>query len=263
MTSETAPIRHLLVPLDGSASARRGLAVATLLAAALGADVAVVGVVDHEAAVAGAEADLAATVADAVTASPVAVTVLVADDVAAAIIGAAAGATMCLATDGVGHGSHTLLGRIAMGVVRGAGSPVVLAGPRVSPATPTRVVACLDGSPFAEAAVPTAHALATQLDVPLVLVQVVEEGAGGAVDVPESGYVEHQARPLGGEVSFEVLHGSGAAAAITAWIGDDPGTVVVLASHGRSGLSQLVLGSVAAGVVADAAGPVVVVPATE
>lgn len=260
MTNASSPIRRIVVPLDGSPRAARGLGVAAELAPRLGATIRALRVVERLDRVAAARDELRAESAGEGVGGEVDIDAVVSDDVAGAII--ADGDTVCLATDGLGHGAHTLLGSVATGVLRRSVTPVLVAGPRVTPTAPTRVVACLDGSAFAEQALPVAHALATQIDVPLVLVQVVEESSVGApVDVPESGYVDHQARSLPGEVSWEVLHGTDAASAITAWIGDDPGTVVVLASHGRSGLSQLVLGSVAAGVVRVAAGPVLVVPA--
>ncbi len=262
MTTTSSPIRRIVVPLDGSPRAARGLTVARELAPRLDATIAVLRVVPGPDRVDAAREALRVEVIDAGGSPETDVVAVAADDVPGAIV--TDDATVCLATDGHGHGAHTLLGSVATGVIRMSRAPVLLAGPRVAAAPPTRVVACLDGSRFAEHALPVAHALATQLDVPLVVVQVVEEaGPGGALDVPESGYVEHQARGLEGEVSWEVLHGDDAASAIGAWIGDDPGTVVVLASHGRSGFSQLVLGSVAAGVIRAATGPVLVVPAAE
>lgn len=232
------------------------------LAPRLDATIAVLRVVDESDQVDAAREALRAEVIEAGGHPETDVVAVAAVDVPGAIV--TDDATVCLATDGHGHGAHTLLGSVATGVIRMSHAPVLLAGPRVAAAPPTRVVACLDGSRFAEQALPVAQGLAEQLDVPLVLVQVVEEaGPGAPLDVPESGYVEHQARALTGEVSWEVLHGDDAASAIAAWIGDDPGTVVVLASHGRSGLSQLVLGSVAAGVIRVATGPVLVVPAAE
>jgi nucleotide-binding universal stress UspA family protein len=61
-------------------------------------------------------------------------------------------------------------------------------------------------------------------------------------------------------VAIDLVHDREPARAIARYVSDRDDTVVVMGTHGRGGLQEFVLGSVARGVVHQADCPVVVVP---
>jgi nucleotide-binding universal stress UspA family protein len=178
------------------------------------------------------------------------------------------GALVVMATHAPTAVGEMVLGSTAQEVLRSGRHPVVLVGPRVEeprhgPAGP--VVACVDGSDLAESALPVAVALATRIGAPLELVEVIDPElvdalAASGRDVLESGYLASTvtAIPEALRPVYEVLHGRPAAAIV-----DHAGAraeLVAMATHGRSGPSKALLGSVAMGVVRHARCPVLVVP---
>lgn len=146
---------------------------------------------------------------------------------------------------------------------------------RGAQATPRRVLLPLDGSEIAERAMPVAQMIAGAFQAPLVLMRVIPTtdlllagwDADGVVaaDLFESmaeeatGYIEHSAAELrrgGLQVETQIVHGDparelGALASAE--------TMVVMATHGRTGPGRYVMGSVADRVVRGASGPVLVV----
>ena len=98
-----------------------------------------------------------------------------------------------------------------------------------------------------------------------VKVPMIETGTASALprdgDVMESGYVHGLARRLrqehGIEVDWEVLHGD-PADAIVSYLHDGENILLAMTTHGRSGLSQVVAGSVTHEVVHEAPCPVAV-----
>jgi nucleotide-binding universal stress UspA family protein len=178
--------------------------------------------------------------------------------------GAGAGEVLVVVSS---HGRRALtravLGSLTDDVLRETGRPVLVVGPDAVPADRIpRVAACTDGSDLAAEIVPAAAGLAAELGVPLWIVAVQDPAAplpaGG--DVVDAGSVESLARTVPGdvEVAWDVLHGGSAAAAITEFARQEPGTVIALASHGRGGLAAAVAGSVAQAVIRAAEGPVLV-----
>lgn len=192
-----------------------------------------------------------------------------------------------MTTRGRGAAGRILFGSVADRVSRHATVPTILvrAGQEVPPDVPPRILVALDGSSRAETALPVADRLATSLGTPLVLVRAVTledslktasrlQGTmkGRAVDTTDEAFAlareetERQARAyldalaagIGGQVSALVLHGSPATALLQE-IG--PGDLTVLTSHGTSGVSRWLIGSVAEKLVRDSAGPVCLVPA--
>jgi nucleotide-binding universal stress UspA family protein len=124
----------------------------------------------------------------------------------------------------------------------------------------------LDGSERAEAILPHVEDMAKRYDATVVFVRVVEPvplttGLEGAYAVlrEESEWrinraesylvgLEDQYREKGIEVRTRVAHGS-AVEAITEAARDEGADLIAMASHGRTGLSQVFYGSVAAGVL--------------
>ena len=144
-----------------------------------------------------------------------------------------------------------------------------------------RIVVPLDGSELAERALPRATELARLADVPLHVVRVVDLGklAGSGsltfgvapralqrtLDDEEHSareYVERTRRDLkraGSVVTSELRYGVAAREIVAA---TQPGDLIVMATHGRGGVTRWFLGRVAEEVVRRAAGPVMLVRAT-
>lgn len=184
-----------------------------------------------------------------------------------AIVGAAAGADLvCMSTAATVLPHERHVGSIAEGVVRRLGTPVALVGPKAIGAVDAglRVVVPVDGSERAEAALTPAAEMAAALGAEVWVVTVVsrsqqeQAGAmlGADLGVLESAYVRGLARAIGGDAQFEVLHGSDPAAAILDFA--HPDGIVVMSTHGRSGLARLFAGSVAMEIVAASSLPVIV-----
>ena len=172
---------------------------------------------------------------------------------------------VCMATHGRGRVGDVVLGSVSAAVVRRSSVPVLLVGPAVRAAghRVRRLVVCLDGSELAERAVPVAAELAGRLDAGVVLVRVVphERGRPGPGGVSDLGYLHDVAERIPDvPVAFEPVYDREPARAIARYVSGHDDTVVVMGTHGRSGLQQLVLGSVARGVVHRADCPVLVVP---
>ncbi|MBI3978090.1 MAG: universal stress protein [Chloroflexi bacterium] len=141
-----------------------------------------------------------------------------------------------------------------------------------------RIIVPLDGSPIAESTLPLAAGIARRLGARLVLIQAVTpawwlaaEPAPTAIaigpDVVDAllagagEYLEPVAERLRRSdlsVETEAVLGS-AASVIAERAAAEPGTLVVMATHGRSGLSRAVLGSVALAVVGAGICPVLLV----
>jgi len=132
---------------------------------------------------------------------------------------------------------------------------------------PHRILVPLDGSELAEHAVPWADELAAALQANVELLEVLPltvDWAEQQTDRPGPATDDLQrARGLvtkAAHVEGISLHGS-PAPVIVARAQASGATLVVLSSHGRSGLARAVMGSVAADVLRDSSVPVVIVPA--
>lgn len=143
-----------------------------------------------------------------------------------------------------------------------------------------RIVVPLDGSALAEAALPQAIDLARLTGVPLHLLRVVDylrlerygpyalaleyspvEPVLATEQTEATGYLSEVAERLtddGLTVASEVRQGRVAREVVAA---ATPGDVIVMASHGRGGLSRWLLGSVAEDVLRHATVPVLLVRA--
>ncbi|HEU5432998.1 MAG TPA: universal stress protein [Thermomicrobiales bacterium] len=188
--------------------------------------------------------------------------------------------------DAVGR---VLFGSVADRVARSSAVPVLLARPGVPGAPPAamtfrRIVAPLDGSEVAETALPVAADLARTLRVPIRLMRVVDP----SMTVARLAGIGYPGAPISAELCQQALNDvredarqslAAAAARLTAeglqatWTVTDgspyfaiadatePGDLLVLSSHGRSGVLRWALGSVAEKLVRTAPAPVVLVPA--
>lgn len=141
------------------------------------------------------------------------------------------------------------------------------------------VVVPLDGSEQAEQAIPSAQALAQRNNAPMVLVSVVEiamefdawvdasmasledEIQDWVADRRE--YLDEVAARMGGSnVSTEIRAGT-PSNEIVGYVEDVDDPVIVMASHGRGGVEQMVVGSVAFRIVHDVRCPILVTRISE
>ena len=190
---------------------------------------------------------------------------------------------IAMTTHGRGALGRWVFGSVADRVARSAPVPVLLVRPSAGeprPAAIRRLVVPLDGSALAEEALPTAQALATRLGIPMHLITAIDvmrlippalgpvvafdatayqetisqlDAAAAALLTEMSERLAHQ----GLHTSSEVAHGS---PFVTIAEAVHDGDLIVMTSHGRSGVQRWLLGSVAEKLVREAPVPVVLVP---
>jgi len=197
-----------------------------------------------------------------------------------------------MATHGRGALQRLTHGSVADGVSRRAATPVLLvrvrdgAGSGVPAADIRRLLVPYDGSEVAAQALPVAVAHAKALGVPVLLVRAVNPAAempgafgpagggdpssailyGEILDDEQDAATESLAAltsdlgKAGVSVSSQVVVGSAVTAVEEL---SEPGDVVVMASHGRSGIGRWLLGSVAEKLVREGKAPVLLVPAAD
>ncbi len=139
----------------------------------------------------------------------------------------------------------------------------------------TKILVPLDGSALAERAIVQAEEIARATGAELILVQVVQAPLG---QTPEAGQAEEekafretaaQARAYLGMVAtrvgaagvrsrFVVLEGA-PAPGILGFAHDEDVDIIVMSTHGRSGISKVVMGSVAEKVMLTTKRPVLLV----
>lgn len=193
------------------------------------------------------------------------------------------GDMLVMVTHGRGGLGRWFMGSVAEAVIRRATVPVFLVrASETSPSPPAvqRIIVPLDGSALAEEALPTARALAGSLHVPVHLLIVIDVSAGMALEMATAAvsasrleetlirlfteaetclaHADERVRKPGVEVTTEVRHGSPGPTILNA---TQPGDLIVMTSHGRTGPARWMLGSVAEAVVRRSAVPVLLVRA--
>lgn len=218
-----------------------------------------------------------------VWASTVVATGVVAPTIVATAKQQQAGAVV-MATHGRGGAIRWVLGSVADKVVRLSPVPVLLRRPQEETTRPWDGVRCillpLDGSTLAAQAIPYASFLAQALRAKVIVIGTVGlewiTGPGPEVGHYAStalvGLVEGDLRSYI-ETRTDDLRASGIAAEshfvpfidpateISALAGRTPDSLVVMSTHGRTGLRRAVLGSVTDKVIRQAVAPVMVIPA--
>jgi nucleotide-binding universal stress UspA family protein len=140
----------------------------------------------------------------------------------------------------------------------------------------TRILVPLDGSAIVEKALPHARALGRTLEIPITLITVIETAADFSdkkeryLDTLTEGGVRNSEEYLkkisktfsGAAVQYRVEKGSAEDAIIMSAAADN-GTLITMATHGRSGLGRWLLGSITEKVVRGANNAVLVVRANE
>jgi nucleotide-binding universal stress UspA family protein len=182
-----------------------------------------------------------------------------------------------LGTHGRRGPARLFLGSVAQEVVRTARCPVLTVREREEPRHPAgleRILVAVDFSPPAELAVAWGQELARRFGARLQLLHVVEQpiypSLYGPIATPATleamaearrGALEgldRMAEELGVASTRHVLEGP-AAAAITEFADKHDSDLVVVGTHGLTGLERLLLGSTAERVVRQAAPPVLTV----
>jgi nucleotide-binding universal stress UspA family protein len=158
------------------------------------------------------------------------------------------------------RGLDLLAGSVTEDLLAG-GRPLLVFGLAALPTRPQRVAVCLDGSPWAEQLLPEAARWAHALGVPLWLVQGVRAGTRDDREpMTVTAHLRQLAerwRSTGGAVEWEVVHDPRVGRGLEDWLNDEPATLTVAATHGRSGLKRAMLGGVANRLIRHACGPLV------
>jgi len=196
------------------------------------------------------------------------------------------GTLIAMATHGRSGINRWMLGSVAEKVLRGSSNPLFLVRANEDAisegeAMIKSIIVPLDGSKLAESVLPTVMDVAKTLDIEVVLCRAYELAAqayyGSEDYLPNydemlrrlkeevEGYLTEKANALKAEglnrVSWVALEGTGAEE-ICNYARKHPDSLVAMCTHGRSGVSRWVLGSVTEKVVRHSGEPVLVVHAS-
>lgn len=257
------------VPLDGSERAESALPPAVALASRTDAELVLVRACRPDGAADTAESYLSARAA--FLDHPARTWLVLDRDPAEAIRVAAEepDSLVCMSTRGLGAIREAVLGSVSEEVVRNTRAPVLLVGPDLRSdwalGDQPVVLAGVDGSLASLAAVRAAGDLAATIDARVRAVEVLRpsdvitigEYPGGDVAMLEAavaGLVER-----GVKADYDLVDGYDAADTLSAKALAEHVAVVAVASHGRTGVTRVLLGSVAMRTVRHAPCPVLVV----
>ena len=257
---------RVVVPVDGSSRSFDAVRAGSALAAAGGARLEAVMVIDWPADQLDEEARLGEQLRGLdLPLEPIPV-VLAGESAAATLAGYLAEglpAQVVMASTGRGR-SAGVIGSVAEELLAADVGPIVVLGPHAAAdrLLSGEAIVPLDGSHLSEQALELAAAWCTAVGSRPWVVSVLPTTAGAQadLDMSESVYVKRQAarleEQLGRDVEYEVLHG-GAPGPVIADYADSTGAgVILMTTHGRSGLRRMVMGSVAADVIRQAPCPV-------
>lgn len=261
-------MQEIVVPVDDSVQAWKAAAIGCRLASVLGADLTLITVedrdVDERAAMASLRQGVKSLDAGDVEVTPV---VLLAQTTIAgelqAYVEERPGSVVVMATHGRGR-SSALVGSVADDLLRRTFGPVILVGPKAEESKfDGPVVVSVDGSALSEHAVPLAVSWAIELGASPWIVSCWDGDEYLPSDVGESGYVSGLARTFGDqsghEINFDELRGRHPETAVPDFADGMDASLIVAASHGRTGMRRLTMGSVVSGFVRHATCPVMVV----
>jgi nucleotide-binding universal stress UspA family protein len=185
-----------------------------------------------------------------------------------------------MGTHGRGRMAHLLLGSVAEKIARTAPCPVLTLREMApsSGANGLRILVPTDFSPCSDAALDYAKRMAARLRGSIRLLHILEHSAvapspGSEMFMPEPPQMRQERvataqsqlsrrvladSPSRVEVTTDVLFGP-TGAMITAYAGDNGFDVIIMGTHGRTGLAHLLMGSVAESVIRTAPCPVLTV----
>ena len=262
--------QRMIVPIDGSQEAWNAAKVGAIIAAGCDADLELVSVVfdpsDANRVVREMRGGLDLLSNITAEASVTALQGDRKDDTIGAVIARHAesvnGSMIVMSSTGRDR-SAAVLGSVADDVLRAMLGPIVVVGPHVDQfeSFAGDIVVPVDGSDFSETSLPLAASWGIAFGGTPWIVEVLTEPVPAGVDVFESSYPNRLARDLQAQshhdVEFDVLHGPSPARAITDYALHSKASLIVMSTHGRTGLSRLNLGSTAGAVVREAVCPVV------
>ncbi len=255
--------QRIIVPVDGSDFSWRAFGPARALARHWDAEVEVLEVVTLPDDRPMAEEYTRARLAD-LGAADVRVEVVTMGDTVPSTIAAHVesidGSIVVMSSVGRGR-SAALIGSVAEELLRTTFGPLVLVGPAAAVDRTDfsgELVVTVDGSDTSELALPLAGALGISLGARPWILTVSEPSA----NVDGASYPARLARHLREqtqhEVEFEMLFGDHPAEAIASHVSHLNASLIVMTTHGRTGLSRFTMGSVAMAIVHRAPCPVVV-----
>jgi nucleotide-binding universal stress UspA family protein len=288
----------ILVPLDGSATAEQAIPYANRVARATGANLLLLQaatsqtfagtelVVDHPTAIADARAYLDKLAQLLRTWDlTVETSVPVREDAAGAIVDEVRAKDVdfvIMTTHGRSAAGRWLYGSVADEVIRRVPVPVMLVPPdsaAVWPETrPPRILVPLDGSPFSECVLPPVSTLGAEMNAELVLMRVLEWPplvAAADIDVQLYPTLEEQLDEFESYLETHAEQVSGALPTVRTCVKrgrpglaiadaarEEKADLIAMATHGRSGLMRMLLGSVATSTLRHARVPVLFVRPT-
>ncbi len=181
-------------------------------------------------------------------------------------------AVLCMATHGRGGIGAAVLGSVAKQIICRSTEPLVLVGAQcrtaLLPGERGRMLVSSDGSAFSDSVIPIATTWCDRLQLAPWLAEVVGPDADPEPahrHVPNREVEAAKARldtlatrvQTGATAETEVLHGA-PGRSIPQFAERLPAALIAMATHGRSGLTRITMGSVATEVVRHAPCPVLV-----
>ena len=171
-----------------------------------------------------------------------------------------------MSTNGRSGLQRLFIGSVALEVVQNASTPLLLLRPtgdwRSRGTSFKRLLVALDGSEFSERILPYVTALAKPFDSEVVLLSVPVGSASDSYRATIQSYLDNLAQELidqGLNVRTLAI-GNAAAQTIVATAESEKADLIMLATHGRSGMDRLMLGSVAERVVRNMPCPIFLMP---
>ncbi len=255
--------KTLVVPLDGSDFAGRAVPVAAEVARRFDADVVLV---TAPTAIRGDDVDTPPDwlddLANSVGNARIETVVAHENDPVGAVLNLVATRpepVVAMATHGRGVVGTAALGSVAQQIVRAAGVPLLLVGRDCLSSLPWTgpVVVCHDGSSFADAALAPALTWAGALGLPIALVHVFHPLDVATAEAPTAA-IRDALATLGPGTAAHVVRGSRPVDGIVNVADETGASLVVMSTHGHTGLGRVVLGSVAMATVRSSPCPVLV-----
>ncbi len=171
-----------------------------------------------------------------------------------------------MSTHARGGAARMVLGNLADALIRSSATPLVLVqvqdGPPADPVPPfAHILIGLDGSHLSEQVLPIARRLGSAMNSRYTLLNVLTPHSTGSQRAAAQNYlnnIPHKAELNPATAAAIMLADEHPAAAILAYAQTHAVDLIVLATHGRGGLSRLLYGSVTDSVVQAADRPILV-----
>jgi nucleotide-binding universal stress UspA family protein len=169
-------------------------------------------------------------------------------------------ALLCVATSVRSRADDFFIGSTVGGVLHRATSPVLVLGHLATSGADVLsgpVMVCADGSPESESVIPLARSWVERSgQQPWVVTQIDPDAP---IDpLLEQRGAHHLARQIGAGAEWETLRGTDPGAAIATFAGERGASLIIMATHGRSALGRVALGSTAMRMIERAGCPVLV-----